>query len=566
MARPVSCVLTPGPALLLCLQLLFALVQHLQAQLDTPEVIADTSWGRIYGQRKKTRDALEYYSFEGIPYALPPLGFLRFAKPVPVIGRTLNPYKAYAVKPSCYGVGVTGPVSEDCLYLDIYVPGTPHQRRKSVMVFFHGGGFVTATPQPSVDAIMSQGGTILVVVHYRLGPFGFLSGAERFLKGNFGLWDQTMALRWVRSNIAAFGGDPGKVTIFGSSAGAASVAYHVLAPPSKRFFQRAIMMSGSASATWAIQRDPRPVARQLAENLNCSYPSDAVTDIHVRALVVTCLRLLKAEQIFQAGLNLFLTQSTATKLVEFLFVPVVDGEFVLEDPRVMLDNHTYLMNQGVIEKDIIVGVANNEGSLLFGNSAVPKPPDFGDFFDKDLIPRLLFQRYGVPASASAVRAVSEYYSANIPRQFLSALGVAHAYADPAFVIPAIEFSRSIGDFQTLLKGRGKTYFYYFDYCPFYTGALCMMHGLDNLYLFPPFQFIDASDDKITRMFVELLTSFSASGVPRAADLGLRWATFSSFTGNNVLRLNGSPEMKPDLFSHKEEFWLKRVPTLISQNR
>ena len=224
--------MTPGLILLFYL-LLCAPVKLLEAQLNSAPVIADTRWGRIYGQLKKTRNAQDFYSFEGIPYALPPVGFLRFAKPVPLIGRSLTPYRAYEVKPSCYGVGVIGPVSEDCLYLDIYVPGRPYPGSRSVMVFFHGGGFVAASPQPSMDALMAQGDAIVVFVHYRLGPFGFLSAAESFLKGNYGLWDQTMALRWVRSNIAGFGGDPRRVTIFGSSAGAASVAYHALAPPSK---------------------------------------------------------------------------------------------------------------------------------------------------------------------------------------------------------------------------------------------------------------------------------------------------------------------------------------------
>ncbi|KAK3803029.1 hypothetical protein RRG08_008398 [Elysia crispata] len=470
--------------------------------------------------------------------------------------------RAYEVKPSCYGVGVIGPVSEDCLYLDIYVPGRPYPGSRSVMVFFHGGGFVAASPQPSMDALMAQGDAIVVFVHYRLGPFGFLSAAESFLKGNYGLWDQTMALRWVRSNIAGFGGDPRRITIFGSSAGAASVAYHALAPPSKGLFQRAILMSGSPTATWAIQRDPRSLARQLATNLNCPYPADS-EDFGIRALIVSCLRLLKPEQIDQASLNLTLAQDTATKLVEFLFVPVVDREFVLEDPKVLLGNQTFLTSQGIMDMDFIVGVVNNEGSLLFGNPAVPVPPVFGDFFDSSLVPRLLFQRFGQSSSAAAVSAVSEFYTARIPRQFLSALGVAHAYGDPAFVIPALDFSRPIADLQSFFKGRGKTYFYYFDYCPWFTAALCTMHGLDNLYLFPPTHLHDITDARVSKMFIELLTSFSRTGIPRAAGMVQPWSTFSRSTDYSVLRLNGSPEMKPRLFSSKEELWLIRTPQLMS---
>ena len=99
--------------MLLCL-----LIKDLDAQLPgSQEVIADNRWGRIIGLRRKTRALVDYHSFEGVPYALPPLGLLRLANPVPLIGRTLSPYRVFAVKPSCYGIGVFGPVS------DLSLPG-----------------------------------------------------------------------------------------------------------------------------------------------------------------------------------------------------------------------------------------------------------------------------------------------------------------------------------------------------------------------------------------------------------------------------------------------------------
>ena len=224
--------MSPDTVLSCCL-LLCLLITYLDAkQFSSLEVIADTRWGRIIGERKTIEELLEYYSFEGIPYALPPVGDLRLAKPVSIMGRIFRPYRANAVKPGCYGFS-HGSASEDCLYLDIYVPALPHRGLRAVMVYFHGGSFVHAFKKPYMVSWMSQGSSVIVFVHYRLGPFGFLSAADSFLKGNYGLWDQTMALRWVKSNIYAFGGDPGRVTIFGNSAGAASVAYHVLAPPSK---------------------------------------------------------------------------------------------------------------------------------------------------------------------------------------------------------------------------------------------------------------------------------------------------------------------------------------------
>lgn len=158
--------------------------------------------------------------------------------------------------------------SEDCLFVNVYVPKTDI-KPLTVMVWIHGGGFAIGDGSPMLqgpDYFMTKN-VIVVTMNYRLGPFGFLSLGTEDVPGNAGLKDQTLALKWVQTNIEYFGGDPGKVTIFGESAGGASVQYHLLSPMSKGLFSGAIMQSGSSNNPWALQKAPQHIAHELAEIL-----------------------------------------------------------------------------------------------------------------------------------------------------------------------------------------------------------------------------------------------------------------------------------------------------------
>jgi cholinesterase/neuroligin len=143
--------------------------------------------------------------------------------------------------------------SEDCLYLNIYAPKKPEQGEKlAVMVWFHGGGFIVGSADIyPADHLAVYGDVVVVTVNYRLTVFGFLSTGDEHAPGNYGLWDQRMALDWVNKNIEGFGGDPARVTIFGESAGAASVIYQGLYPDNRGLFQRVVAQSGSAGSWWA---------------------------------------------------------------------------------------------------------------------------------------------------------------------------------------------------------------------------------------------------------------------------------------------------------------------------
>jgi para-nitrobenzyl esterase len=199
----------------------------------------------------------------GIPYAAPPVGDLRWRAPQPVVPWS-GVRQATAFSKACRQTAtwITFPESEDCLYLNVWAPPVAkHKKPLPVMVWIYGGGYYGGTAeQPLYNGVhIARHGVILVTLNYRLGVFGFFShpelAAEGKADGNQGVLDQVAALRWVRKNISAFGGDPHRVTIFGESAGSASVSVLEISPLAKGLFQRAIAESG----TTAI--DPRETGR-----------------------------------------------------------------------------------------------------------------------------------------------------------------------------------------------------------------------------------------------------------------------------------------------------------------
>ncbi|NYE62306.1 para-nitrobenzyl esterase [Duganella sp. 1224] len=211
----------------------------------------DVTGGAVAGERA---DGLLVY--KGIPFAAPPVGPLRWRAPQPV-----PPWDgvraARQFAPACAqtAVWITMPKSEDCLYLNVWAPEPDGQRggKLPVIVWIHGGGYYGGSGAEAryTGVNLARRGAVVVTVNYRLGILGFFAHPElaaespRHASGNQGVLDQVAALQWVRDNIAAFGGDPGRVTIAGESAGAGSVALLIASPLARGLFQRAIAESGS---------------------------------------------------------------------------------------------------------------------------------------------------------------------------------------------------------------------------------------------------------------------------------------------------------------------------------
>ncbi|KAI5696691.1 hypothetical protein M8J75_016521 [Diaphorina citri] len=313
--------------------------------------------GRIRGTVRQSRDSNPYYAFLGIPYALPPVEDLRFKDPVPHPGWS-GERDATTDSPVCpqampyfpeKGDAIFG--QEDCLFLNVYSPNPSSDAKLPVMVFVHGGGFLMgqATSNMYGPEYFMDHNVVLVTIQYRLGVLGFLSFGNAEVPGNLGMKDQVLALQWIQENIEEFGGNPDSVTIFGESAGAASVSYHLVSPLSKGLFHRAILQSGTASCSWAstpawLARDR---AHAFATLVGCpTQPIETVLD---------CLRQLPTET-FVTTLNKF---HIWFKNPMITFAPVIESP--LSQNNFLPDHPLRLPHADV---PIIIGVNNKEGGIV----------------------------------------------------------------------------------------------------------------------------------------------------------------------------------------------------------
>lgn len=298
--------------------------------------------------------------FLGVPFAAPPVGPLRWVAPQPPVAWAPSVRNATWFAPGCMQTetywGILGGISEDCLYLNIYVPNkAPPSGGFPVMLFWYGGSFTFgAATFPLYDGetdVALTKDVILVTSGYRLGVFGFLAGDELREEssdnsvGNYGLQDQTAALRFVQKEIAGFGGNPAQVTIFGESAGGASVSNHLVAPRSLGLFSGAIIESGSFS-DWTAQ--PYAISRtrlpQVAANVKC--PTSGAT-------MLACLRAVNESEMLAADRHL------TSAFLEWS--PVIDGVEVIDDPRALLAAGK------VAPVPVMMGFNADEGTLF--NSA-----------------------------------------------------------------------------------------------------------------------------------------------------------------------------------------------------
>lgn len=264
------------------------------AACGNPPVQVQTPSGRLQGY---VADGVEHYL--GIPYARPPVGDLRWRPPQqvdawPGILRVQdNPVACAQFLP--LWPGLVG--SEDCLYLNVWTPSEKPAEPMPVMVWLHGGGFFLGKGSYTDHDGANLAGlkdVVVVAVEYRLGVFGFLAHPALSAEdpghpgsGNYGLQDQTAALRWVRDHIAAFGGDPGNVTIFGQSAGAISVCAQLASPAAGGLFHRAIVESGPCALPLPTLESAYRLGERVATGVGCAAAPDTLA----------CMRKLSTDRV-----------------------------------------------------------------------------------------------------------------------------------------------------------------------------------------------------------------------------------------------------------------------------
>ncbi|KAG1875719.1 Alpha/Beta hydrolase protein [Suillus subluteus] len=365
-----------------------------------------------YAQYQGSVDtATNITSFLGIRYAAPPVGDLRWAAPQPPLavsgvqqattqpnrcnkaptGNSLtNPFESTSMRKRAISQ------SEDCLFLNVYTPGskvvaTPG-RGLPVVVFIHGGGYITgaASVFNGADLIVdSNHGVITVLIQYRLGLFGFLPGKAVKEGGalNAGLLDQNYALQWVQAYIGSFGGDPAKVTIWGESAGAGSVLQHIVAhggntqPP---LFKTAMTSSTFLPSQYNYNdRIPEMLYSEVVNGTNCTSSSDTLS----------CLRAADVNTLQTLNYNINVNGFFGT----FVFVPVVDGTFILERPTVTI-------RKGRLNGKYLLSMTNSHEGNAFVDQSMTL--DVADYV------KTLFPNFGSAKVAGAVT-MYENYGSNV---------------------------------------------------------------------------------------------------------------------------------------------------------
>eukprot|EP00095_Tigriopus_kingsejongensis_P011010 maker-scaffold1087_size63509-snap-gene-0.13 protein:Tk11010 transcript:maker-scaffold1087_size63509-snap-gene-0.13-mRNA-1 annotation:"hypothetical protein DAPPUDRAFT_305141" len=285
----------------------------------------------------------------------------------------------------CTQLGNYGPYlttgQEDCLVVNVY--STDVKANRPVMVWIHGGSFNSGSSTPRVygPEYLMERDVVLVTVNYRLGPLGFLGTGSDLLPGNLGLWDQKLALQWVQQNIANFGGDSQKVTLFGQSSGGIMVSYHVLSPQSHGLFQAAIIQSGMPTLPFG-KSDEHPgfYAKKLAHHFQCG-PN--FTDAQMSA----CLTKVNADRLILAAKEIFTTFLGAP----FPFKPALDNS--TRDPFFHADPFETLERGNFSRVPLLIGNNQDEG-LIVTSSFIREPALWSQFRDyvNETLPLICFGR------------------------------------------------------------------------------------------------------------------------------------------------------------------------------
>jgi para-nitrobenzyl esterase len=455
------------------------------------------------------------FSYKGIPFAAPPVGDLRWKAPVPVQPWT-GVKKADAFGCACMqasgSMGNTAPVSEDCLYLNVWTPAKKTYEKIPVIFWVHGGGFMggsTSTPMYDGTGFAKKGG-VLVSVAYRLGPFGFLAHPELSREsgngsGNYGMQDMIAGLKWVKENIARFGGDPSNVTIFGHSAGGAAISILAASPVTKGLFHRAICMSGGSFA---------PLQTSNQAGMGMGIPSlkvaESTGEEFLKELGVADIkeaRALSAEEI---------QKSLPGGMGGMRFRPGADGY--------VISNDLYSLYQAGSFNDtpILLGHTSDEmGS--FGRSPNVTPVEFEKQIREQYGPKAdaILGAYPHSTDAEATRASKD--------------------------IRNISFSWNTWTWSHLQsrKGKGKAFQYYFDYHPNSPDG-GSGHGSDVPYAFQtlggPMGAPKQEDLKLSDMISSYWINFARSGDPNGPGLP-KWPAFTE-DDQKVMVFDTAPGARP----------------------
>ncbi|XP_013189471.2 juvenile hormone esterase [Amyelois transitella] len=515
-----------------------------------------TPLGEIRGYHMKTREGREISAFTGIPYAIPPLGDLRFKAPVPIEPwkETLDATQPTPVcvqrNPYIRQKDIIG--QEDCLYLNIYTPYTSndliHENNLlPVMVFIHGGGWMcgdSTTAMYGPEYLLDRD-VILVTINYRLGPLGFLSTQDEHCPGNNGLKDQQEALRFIQKTILSFGGDKNSVTLFGESAGGASAHFHMLSPTSQGLFHKVISESGTALVPWAEAAPGEGLknAFRLAKFLGCPQaPSRNM---------IECLRTKDSYDIIGTEFRFYAWDYEPMTPFKAVVEPDLPGAFLTQSPRKF---------PKVPSVPWLTGLTKDEGCLKTG-WIIKNETRYKEFLSGfDAIAPVTFYYDNSPHVAEITKAVRKKYKITDDME-ASNDGLLQIYTDSYFAYPAIEalelnfnYTTSSVYLYELAYEASNSFSQIFGYGEEKVGVC---HADDLMYLFP-IHFLSKQpsrkDIEMSKLIITLWTNFASSGNPNKPKvLPFKWEPATNGLTMEYLQIDANPSMKQD-FASRSRFW------------
>jgi para-nitrobenzyl esterase len=446
-----------------------------------------------------SEDGLTVY--RGIPFAAPPVGELRWRPPQPP-AKWDGVLRADKFGPACMqggppGGASQGPgMSEDCLYLNIWTPAKSANERVPVLVWIYGGGFAggaTSIPTYSGEKLAKRG-VVLVSIAYRVGPFGFLAHpglsaeSNNRVSGNYGLLDMIAGLKWIQKNIAAFGGDPNRVTIFGESAGGIAVSMLCASPLAKGLFHGAISQSGGSFGP------PRP-GGMPGENMQLLSDAERAGEAFAKAAgasSVAELRKLSAEQVLAAGRS---QRGSGW--------PIIDGWVIPDDQYKLYEAGKFN------DTPILVGYNSDEGLSFL---RVKTPQEYADS---------IRQRFG--PFADRLLKLYPAGETTVPKTARDLM------RDAAFGWHTWAWARLHSKI-----GKSKVFYYYFDQHPEYPAGSPRAdhgtpHGADVPYVFEhldgPNREAAPGDEELSAAMAAYWTNFAKRGDPNGEGLP-KWPAFS----------------------------------------
>ncbi|XP_051900639.1 neuroligin-1-like isoform X7 [Pristis pectinata] len=549
--------------------------------------VVTTNYGKLRGVRKELNNEIlgPVVQYLGVPFATPPVGERRFQPPeapaswsevrnatqfAPVCPQNIHGMLPEVMLPVWFLSNLDDVAtyiqdqSEDCLYLNIYVPTENDIRDsgpKPVMMFVHGGSYMEGTGNMFEGSVLaSYGNVIVVTINYRLGVLGFLSTGDMAAKGNYGLLDQIQALRWLSENIGYFGGDPMRITVFGSGAGASCVNLLILSHHSEGLFQRAIAQSGTAISSWSVNYQPAKYTRMLAKKVGCNFPETVD--------VVDCLRRKSYRELVD--------QDIQPTRYHIAFGPVVDGDVLPDDPEILMEQGEFL------NYDILLGVNQGEG-FKFVESLVDNEDGISASYFDFAVSNFVDNLYGYPEGKDILRETIKFMytdwadrdNGEMRRKTLLAL-----FTDHQWVAPAIATARLHAEYQS------PTYFYtFYHHCQSEMKAVWAdaAHGDEIPYVFGipmigvtelfPCNF-SKNDVMLSAVVMTYWTNFAKTGdpnkpVPQDTKFihtkpnrfeEVAWTKFNS-KEKPYLHIGLKPRIREHYRANKVAFWLELVPHL-----